>query len=73
MTERVVEPRLGRYHSGEPIASTASTRSDEEACGLPYALYVLLCVVVVIAMLTLPANAPLRNPATGALIGGRRS
>ena len=68
VTERVVEPRLGRYHSDEQVAETA-TQSAEEARGLRYALYALLCVLVVIALLALPAGAPLRNSTTGSLIG----
>jgi aminobenzoyl-glutamate transport protein len=68
VTERVVEPRLGRYQSDEQVAA-AATQSDEEARGLRYALYALLCVLVVIALLALPAGAPLRNPTTGSLIG----
>jgi aminobenzoyl-glutamate transport protein len=36
---------------------------------LAYALYALLGVVVVLSLLTLPPGAPLRHPATGAIVG----
>jgi aminobenzoyl-glutamate transport protein len=69
VTERVVEPRLGRYHADEPVAAEAATRSEGDARGLRYAFYALLCVLLVVALLALPARAPLRNPTTGSLIG----
>jgi aminobenzoyl-glutamate transport protein len=68
ITERIVEPRLGAYHGERPTAESAGT-SVEEARGLRFALYGLIGIVIVIALLALPSNAPLRNPETGALIG----
>jgi aminobenzoyl-glutamate transport protein len=70
ITEKVVEPRLGVYH-GEVPGGTGEgvSGAEEEARGLAYALYALLGVVVVLSLLTLPPGAPLRHPATGAIIG----
>jgi aminobenzoyl-glutamate transport protein len=71
LTEKVVEPRLGVYH-GEvsPDATENNTDTAEnEANGLRAALFALLGVVAVIALLTLPPGAPLRNPQTGEIIG----
>jgi aminobenzoyl-glutamate transport protein len=68
VTERIVEPRLGPYKGDVTIEATAAT-PDGEARGLRNALYAMIAVLVVIALLALPPGAPLRNPVTGALIG----
>ena len=68
ITERVVEPRLGEYHGERPTEESAGT-SVEEARGLRFALYGLIGIGIVIALLALPSGAPMRNPDTGALIG----
>jgi aminobenzoyl-glutamate transport protein len=76
ITERVIEPRLGEYkpeqtsgESSDQPAAEGAGLSAAEARGLRYALFALLGVLAVFALLTLPAGAPLRDPATGALIG----
>jgi aminobenzoyl-glutamate transport protein len=75
ITEKTIEPRLGAYRpeteaeaTGQPAEGKAEL-SAEESRGLKYALFALLGTIVVFALLTLPAGAPLRNPETGALIG----
>ncbi|HEY2619351.1 MAG TPA: AbgT family transporter [Acetobacteraceae bacterium] len=68
ITERVIEPRLGEYHGERPTEESAGT-SAGEARGLRFALYGLIGILIVIALLALPPGAPLRNPETGALIG----
>jgi aminobenzoyl-glutamate transport protein len=73
ITERLIEPRLGKYESGdakddEPAAAGAGLSADESR-GLVYAGIGLLGVLGVFALLTLPAGAPLRSPDTGELIG----
>src|SRR5215472_9893162 len=68
VTERVVEPRLGKYR-GEIPAESGEGVSPEEARGLRLALYALVASVVVIALLTFPSRAPLRDPETGAIVG----
>jgi aminobenzoyl-glutamate transport protein len=68
ITEKFVEPRLGEYHGEVPIAKDQGM-SEEESRGLKYASYALLGVVVVVSLLTLPPGAPLRHPATRAIVG----
>ena len=68
VTERFVEPRLGAYR-GEIRAESGQDISPEEARGLRLALYSLVVSILVIALLTFPAGAPLRNPETGAIVG----
>jgi aminobenzoyl-glutamate transport protein len=75
ITEKTIEPRLGAYKpdigaeaGGQPAEGKAEL-SAAESRGLRYALFALLGTIVVFALLTLPAGAPLRNPDTGALIG----
>jgi len=73
VTERIIEPRLGKFDTGkgagdEPTTEGAGLSADESR-GLCYAALGLLGVLVVFGLLTIPANAPLRNPETGSLIG----
>jgi aminobenzoyl-glutamate transport protein len=70
ITDRVISPRLGAYvpADGAPAAQGAEL-TEAEARGLRYALYGLIGVAVVFALLTIPPGAPLRNPTTGELIG----
>lgn len=72
ITERVVEPRLGKYTgqaAQDPSTAPRGQLSADESRGLRYAALGLLGVAVVFALLTLPPGAPLRNPQTGVLIG----
>jgi aminobenzoyl-glutamate transport protein len=73
ITERIIEPRLGKYredHAGEALPPHEGGQlSAHEALGLRYAGAGLLAVIVVFCLLTLPPGAPLRDPATGALVG----
>jgi aminobenzoyl-glutamate transport protein len=68
ITEKFVEPRLGEYRGEVPSAKVEGV-SEDDSRGLRYALYALLGVVVVLSQLTLPPGAPLRHPATGAIVG----
>ena len=68
ITDKWVEPRLGPY-TGDATTEPAQQFSHEESRGLKYALWALLGLLVVVGLLTLPPNAVLRNPETGALIG----
>jgi aminobenzoyl-glutamate transport protein len=75
ITTRIIEPRLGAWdrsladheelerEEGPPIDAAA------EAKGLRWAGLALLAVIAVVALLTLPSGAPLRNPETGDIIG----
>jgi len=67
VTERVVEPRLGEYR-GEAAAGSGDEVSPDEARGLRLALYALAASIV-IALLTFPTAAPLRDPRTGSIVG----
>jgi aminobenzoyl-glutamate transport protein len=85
LVQRVTEPRLGAYHGSpgegisdaeEQVTSAGTSEADgtsedpaAESRGLRLALYGFLGAVVVIALLTLPPGAPLRNPETGGIIG----
>jgi aminobenzoyl-glutamate transport protein len=68
VTDWIVEPRLGKYQGDSPAEKSQGV-SSEESRGLWYALFALVGVVAVLAFLTLPPGAPLRNPETGSLIG----
>jgi aminobenzoyl-glutamate transport protein len=68
VTERLIEPRLGKY-KGEKPAEEGAALSADESRGLRYAGLGLVGVLVVFALLTLPPGAPLRNPDTGELVG----
>jgi aminobenzoyl-glutamate transport protein len=68
ITDRMIEPGLGKYKGEKPTEQGGSLSADE-ARGLRYAGLGLLGVLVVFGLLTLPPGAPLRNPDTGELIG----
>jgi aminobenzoyl-glutamate transport protein len=68
ITERMIEPRLGKYQGEKPTEEGAGLSADESR-GLRYAGLGLLGVLVVFGLLALPPGAPLRNPDTGELIG----
>lgn len=75
ITTRIVERRLGKYDPKDAGEAAAEEGEDlkiapeAEARGLLWALYGLIGVVVVIALLTVFPGAPLRNPETGSVIG----
>jgi aminobenzoyl-glutamate transport protein len=68
VTDRLVEPRLGRYAGDAPAADSQGMAAGELR-GLFFALITFIGVVIALCLLTLPPEAPLRNPETGALIG----
>jgi aminobenzoyl-glutamate transport protein len=82
ITERMIEPRLNAMDAAAGIVPTAQDSAaaggaeeldDDakaaEARGLRYALYGFLGVLVVVLIATLPPGAPLRDPATGDILG----
>jgi aminobenzoyl-glutamate transport protein len=68
VNDRIVEPRLGKPPAAEVVADSTAL-SPEEYRGLRFALFGLLGVLCLLALLCLPAGAPLRDPQSGALIG----
>jgi aminobenzoyl-glutamate transport protein len=68
ITDRVIEPRLGKYQ-GDASAGENQGLSAEESRGLRFALWAILGTVLVLCLLTLPPGAPLRNPTTGEIVG----
>jgi len=68
VTTAIVEPRLGAYQGDSPI-DEAQAFSPAQARGLRLALVALIAFVALIAALAVPAEAPLRNPETGSIIG----
>lgn len=71
VTVKVVEPRLGPYVPPEGSGLNPDDEVDEaaEARGLKFALWAFVAVTVGVLALSLPPNAPLRDNATGELIG----
>jgi aminobenzoyl-glutamate transport protein len=68
ITERMTEPRLGAFQGERPAEEGGALTADESR-GLRYAFVALVAVLALFGFLTIPENAPLRNPDTGALIG----
>jgi aminobenzoyl-glutamate transport protein len=75
ITTRIIEPRLGNWDRSladeEELAREEGppVEAELEAKGLRRAGIAVLLVLAVIAALTLPPGAPLRNPETGDIIG----
>jgi aminobenzoyl-glutamate transport protein len=67
ISDRVIEPRLGPY-TGTGAAQESAGVTPAESRGLRYAVWGLLAVLALFAVMTLPPGAPLRNPQTGSII-----
>lgn len=67
ITTRVLEPRLGVWEAGPDAPPPPEPLGPEQRRGLRAAGWVGLALVAVFALLVLPAGAPLRDPATGAI------
>jgi len=77
VSARLVEPRLGEYdvslapskeeRDDAPEAAAVTPEADKR--GLRWAGLGLLAAVAVVALLTAPPGAPLRDPDTGSIIG----
>ena len=68
ISSRVVEPRLGKYEGGLPTDGDSRLTAGE-ARGLRFAFVAFAGLAVLIMLLALPVDAPLRSPTTGAIIG----
>ena len=70
--EKIVEPRLGKYDPKDSEDSDEDQKLMEitpiENKGLRNAGIATVLYILAIAAITVPANAPLRNPETGGLI-----
>lgn len=64
----IVEPRLGAYPNPPQVDAKKGLTADESR-GWRFALLAGAAVSIGLLLLALPEGAPLRNPATGALIG----
>ena len=71
VTVKITQKRLGVYDHTEAGDLDVEETVDEagEAQGLKYAGFALLGFVALIALLTAPPGAPLRDPETGNIIG----
>src|SRR5262250_275529 len=67
ITDKVIEPRLGRYEGEYPVES--SEMSAAESRGLRFAFWGLIGVIAFLILMVAPSGAPLRHPETGAIIG----
>src|SRR5262249_47375654 len=67
ITDRIIEPRLGKYEGSHPVES--AEMSAAETRGLRFAFWGLIVVLVVITLLVAPPGSPLRNPETGEIVG----
>jgi aminobenzoyl-glutamate transport protein len=68
ITERIIEPRLGRYEGGHAADEGEQIDAVAEKRGLRFAGLALVAVVIAITLLALIPGAPLRNPKTGSLV-----
>ncbi len=70
VTERIVEPRLGRYTGSAATVEDDADVPDPavESRGLRAALIGFLAVLAGVVLLTVFPHAPLRNPETGSVI-----
>ena len=68
VTERVVEPRLGRFSGAGHTDATATTLSAPERKGLVYALVAGVLVMALLLWGTVPADGFLRDPQTGGVL-----
>lgn len=70
VTEKIVEPRLGKYKGAlsSSDADAMKPLSNKEKRGLKFAGIFFLIGVIIVGVLVLPQNAPLRHPETNAIL-----
>ena len=66
VTEKIIEPRLGEY-KGSAVATMDKVTAEENR-GLRWAGISILVYIIIILLLLLPQNGPLRNPETGSIL-----
>ncbi|SEL18890.1 aminobenzoyl-glutamate transport protein [Colwellia chukchiensis] len=72
ITEKVVEPRLGKYHdheASEPLDANIEHLSALERKGLAFAGITFLGLAILLALTIVPADGILRNQETGLVKG----
>ena len=67
ITEKVTEPRLGKYTGNETASMDPLTPAENR--GLRWALIALILSTVAVLLLVLPENALLRNQENGQILG----
>ncbi len=67
VTERIVEPRLGKYE-GNVDKVPIEQLTHKEKKGLRWAGYGLLITIVLLALTIIPENGILRHPETGSIL-----
>lgn len=67
VTDKIVEPRLGSY--GGDMGEKADAMTPEELAGLKRAKWSFFALVALLCGLIIPEAAPLRDPATGQILG----
>ncbi len=70
VTDKIVEPRLGRFEAAEPDGEIRSELTAEQKRGLRAVSLTLLVLVIGLIAAAAPASSPLRNPQTGSLTNG---
>jgi aminobenzoyl-glutamate transport protein len=61
VTERIVEPRLGKYENTEGLISETDSLKPEEKKGLIAAVITVLAALIVIGFMSIPSNGILRG------------
>lgn len=73
ITEKIVEPRLGKYDPKEASEDLSSSTVDKitaiEKKGLRWAGFAFLAMCILLALSIIPENGILRNPDTGLVAG----
>lgn len=67
VTEKIVEPRLGKY-SGEADSKTMEQLSDQEKRGIKFALFTSFLFFLLLAFMVVPESGILRDPATKSIL-----
>ena len=67
VNEKIIEPRLGKYHGDVLVEWTELSANELRA--LKYSLWSMVLFLVLIAALVLPENAALRDHRTGNILG----
>lgn len=68
ITDKIVEPRLGNFHTTNESIGEATELSEKENKALKYANITLIAYILLIVLWAIPKNSILRNAETGSLI-----